>query len=294
MIKSMTGFASLTRESDTATVTVTLKGVNHRFLDLQLRAPSSLAAIEPRLRALVQQRIARGRVELAVSLQSRRQPVMDVEVNDAIVEALSAALDRARERGLVSGPLAPGDVLRFPQAVSVRERNESAEDEGIGPLVEAAVADALEEFDRMRASEGSHLRADLDARRAAIGEMFERGGAAAADGAEALKARLHERVRELQADAAVDDAAIAQEIVRFANRSDITEETVRFRAHLEHWRALSDSPEPCGRKLDFLLQEMNREVNTLGSKAEGTGVIELVVALKAELEKMREQVQNVE
>jgi uncharacterized protein (TIGR00255 family) len=93
---------------------------------------------------------------------------------------------------------------------------------------------------------------------------------------------------------AADETAVAQEIVRFANRSDITEETVRFRAHLEHWRALSDAPEPCGRKLDFLLQEMNREVNTLGSKAEGTGVTELVVALKAELEKMREQVQNVE
>jgi uncharacterized protein (TIGR00255 family) len=295
MIKSMTGFASLTREGDTATVTVTLKGVNHRFLDLQLRAPSSLGAIEPRLRALVQQKIARGRVELTVALQSRRQPVMEVEVNDAIVEALSAALDRARERGLVSGPLAPGDVLRFPQAVSVRERAESAEDDdAIGPLVEAAVADALEEFDRMRASEGAHLRADLDTRRALLGDMFERGAAAAAEGAVALKVRLHERVKELQADPAVDETAIAQEIVRFANRSDITEETVRFRAHLEHWRALSDAPEPCGRKLDFLLQEMNREVNTLGSKAEGTGVTEVVVALKAELEKMREQVQNVE
>jgi uncharacterized protein (TIGR00255 family) len=291
----MTGFASLTREGDSATVTVTLKGVNHRFLDLQLRAPSALAAVEPRLRALVQQKIARGRVELAVSLQTRRQPVMDVEVNDAIVEALSAALDRARERGLVSGPLAPGDVLRFPQAVSVRERPESAEDDGsIGSLIEAAVADALEEFDHMRTSEGSHLRTDLDTRRALLGEMFERGAAAAAQGAETMRARLHERVKELQGDSAVDENVIAQEIVRFANRSDITEETVRFRAHLEHWRALSDSPEPCGRKLDFLLQEMNREVNTLGSKAEGTGVTEIVVALKAELEKMREQVQNVE
>jgi uncharacterized protein (TIGR00255 family) len=295
MIKSMTGFASLTREGEAATVTVTIKGVNHRYLDLQLRAPSALAAIESRLRALVQQRIARGRVELAIAVQSRRQPVMDVEVNDAIVEALSAALDRARERGLVSGPLAPGDVLRFPQAVSVRERTEAAEDDGsTGPLVEAAVADALDEFDRMRASEGMHLRADLDARRGVLGDMFERGAAAASAGAEALKARLHERVKELQADAGVDESAIAQEIVRFANRSDITEETVRFRAHLEHWRTLSDAPEPCGRKLDFLLQEMNREVNTLGSKAEGTGVTELVVSLKAELEKMREQVQNVE
>ena len=139
----------------------------------------------------------------------------------------------------------------------------------------------------MRASEGGHLRADLDARRAQIGDLFERAGAAAAAGSDALRARLAERVRELRVDPAVDETLVAQEVVRFANRSDITEETVRFRAHLEHWRALSDGPEPCGRKLDFLLQEMNREVNTLGSKAEGTGVTELVVALKAELEEHR-------
>jgi uncharacterized protein (TIGR00255 family) len=295
MIKSMTGFASLTREGETATVTVTVKGVNHRFLDLQLRTPSALAGLDARLRALVQQRVARGRVELGVSLQSRRQSVVDVEVNDAVVEALSAALDRARERGLVSGTLSPGDVLRFPQAVTVRERSDEAEmDPALPPLVERAVADALAELDGMRTQEGEHLRVELDARRTTLGTLFEKAAAAAAAGAEALRARLHERVAELRGDMPLDDSAIAQEIVRFANRSDITEETVRFRAHLEHWRALSDSPEPCGRKLDFLLQEMNREVNTLGSKAEGTGVTELVVALKAELEKMREQVQNVE
>ena len=101
-------------------------------------------------------------------------------------------------------------------------------------------------------------------------------------------------MRELRAEALADEALVAQEIAKFVGRSDITEEVVRFRGHLEHWQALTDSPEPCGRKLDFLLQEMNREVNTAGSKAEGPAVSELIVALKAELEKMREQVQNVE
>ena len=295
MIKSMTGFASLTREGENATVTVTVKGVNHRFLDLQMRLPSALAGIEARLRAVVQQKIARGRIELTVAIQSRRQTVVDVEVNDAVLEGLSAALDRARERGLVAGPLSPGDVLRFPQAVTVKERTEVVEEDStLAPLLESAVADALDQLDGMRASEGTHLRADLDARRTLLGSLFERAAAAAAEGSTALRTRLAERVKELQSDVGVDDAALAQEIVRFANRSDITEETVRFRAHLEHWRALSESTEPCGRKLDFLLQEMNREVNTLGSNAEGPGVPELVVSLKAELEKMREQVQNVE
>ena len=293
MIKSMTGFASLTREDEGTAISVMVKGVNHRFLDLQLRVPSSLAPIESRLRAVVQQRVARGRIEVTISLQPRKPAGVDVEVNESVVEGLASALDRARERGLVAGALAPGDILRFPQAVTIRERQEEA-GEPLHAAVEGALAEALDELDRMRVREGEHLRTDLDSRRVQLGGLFERAAARAAQGADALRARLAERIAELRADASVDAAAIAQEIVRFANRSDITEEAVRFRGHLEHWRALSDAPEPCGRKLDFLLQEMNREVNTLGSKAEGPGVPELVVTLKAELEKMREQVQNVE
>jgi uncharacterized protein (TIGR00255 family) len=123
---------------------------------------------------------------------------------------------------------------------------------------------------------------------------IDRHGSAGVSVRAALEARLDERVRELTADVQVDRAALAQEIVRVAARSDISEEVTRFKAHLVHWDTLSDAPEPCGRKLDFLLQEMNREINTIGSKADGLGVSELVVAAKAELEKLREQVQNVE
>jgi uncharacterized protein (TIGR00255 family) len=160
--------------------------------------------------------------------------------------------------------------------------------------VEEAVSAAIDELDQMRAREGGYLRTDLDARRSALGGMFERLHAAAESGIAGLQARLQERVRELRADTLADEGTVAQEIAKFVGRSDITEEVVRFRGHLEHWQALSDSAEPCGRKLDFLLQEMNREVNTAGSKAEGPDVSEIVVALKADLEKMREQVQNVE
>jgi len=294
MIKSMTGFASLTREGEAATVTVTAKGVNHRFLDLQLRMPGTLAPVEARLRAIVQQKIARGRIEVSMTVQPRAAAAaIRIDVNETVIEALSAALERARERGLVTGALTPGDLLRFPQAITVSEEKDTL-DPAVFPEAEAALGSALDELDRMRASEGAHLRADLDARRQQLGDLFERAAGAAAAGSDALRQRLADRVREIRVDPSVDETLVAQEIVRFANRSDVTEETVRFRAHLEHWRALSDGPEPCGRKLDFLLQEMNREVNTLGSKSEGQGVTELVVSLKAELEKMREQVQNVE
>src|SRR4051794_10736707 len=158
MIKSMTGYSSLTREGDGATVTATAKGVNHRFLDLQLRLPSALSPIETRLRGLVQQKIARGRIEVSISVQARlTASSLQIDVNEAVVEALSSALERARERGLVAGALTPGDLLRFPQAITVTEPKD-AFDAAVFPDVEAALGDALDELDRMRASEGEHLR----------------------------------------------------------------------------------------------------------------------------------------
>jgi len=146
----------------------------------------------------------------------------------------------------------------------------------------------------MRVREGDHLRADLDARRTVVADLVERVAVAADEGRAAMELRLAERVRELRTELQADETAVAQEIVRMAARSDISEEVARFRGHVSHWRALADSDEPCGRKLDFLLQEMNREVNTMGAKADGLRVSELIIAAKAELEKMREQVQNVE
>ena len=296
MIKSMTGFASLTREFEAATISATIKSVNHRFLDLQLRIPASIAPLETKLRTLIQKRVARGRVEVVVGVQQRRAATLDVELNEEFLTALGGAIERARQQGYVAGEMTPGDLLRFPQALAIRERITEADADLalLTPLVENTVDAALDELDAMRNTEGSYLRTDLDARRTLLGELFERVARAADQGMEGLQTRLHERVRELRADALTDEALIAQEIAKFVGRSDITEEVVRFRGHLDHWQALSEGPEPCGRKLDFLLQEMNREVNTTGSKAEGPTVSEIIVSLKAELEKMREQVQNVE
>jgi uncharacterized protein (TIGR00255 family) len=197
----------------------------------------------------------------------------------------------------VSGTLTPGDLLRLPQAVTIRERAPDADpalEAQLGASVEAAVEQALADLDAMRVREGGHLRADLDARRNLLRTLIDRLAEAADTGRSELEARLRERVAELGFELPVDEAMIAQEIVRAAARSDISEEVTRFRAHLAHWEALADGEEPCGRKLDFLLQEMNREVNTIGAKADGLRVSELIINAKAELEKMREQVQNVE
>lgn len=297
MIKSMTGFASLTLEDELATVGITIRAVNHRFLDLQLRIPQSLGDVEARVRALLQKRLARGRVELAISLQMRTVSVPTVQLNEEFANALSAAIDQARDRGLVSGTLTPGDLLRLPQAVTIRDRpaeQDPAVEARVAGSVEAAVEQALADLDAMRIREGTHLDADLEGRRQALAELIERLKVAAEEGRDAFEQRLHERVRDLSFELPVDQAMIAQEIVRAIGRSDISEEITRFRAHLSHWTALAASDEPCGRKLDFLLQEMNREINTIGSKADGVGISELIISAKAELEKMREQVQNVE
>ena len=297
MIKSMTGFASLTHEDDRATIGITIRAVNHRFLDVQLRIPQSLADLESRVRAVLQKRLARGRIELAISLQLRSTAAPTVELNQEFVNALSAAIDQAREQGLVTGALTPGDLVRLPQAIAIRDRPVEADpalEAQLGASVEAAVEQALADLDAMRTREGGHLHADLDARKRLLADLIGRLAAAALDGRSDLERRLQDRVREIALELPVDQAMIAQEVVRAAARSDISEEVTRFRAHLAHWDALADGGEPCGRKLDFLLQEMNREVNTIGSKADGLGVSELIIDAKAELEKMREQIQNVE
>lgn len=296
MIKSMTGFASLTRDDERGTIGVTIRAVNHRFLDLQLRLPTPLAALEPPLRALVQKRLARGRVEIGVSLQTRQASAPRIELNAEFAQALAAVMEQARGQGLVSGALTPGDLLRLPQALTIQDQMPDAGGlaEAMSQPVTTAVDEAIEQLETMRVREGQHLRADLDMRKAMLADLIVRIAAAADTGRSDLEARLLERAREVAGALPIDQAALAQEVVRVAQRSDITEEVTRFHGHLAHWDALSDSPEPCGRKLDFLLQEMNREVNTIGSKADGLHVSEVVIEAKAELEKMREQVQNVE
>ena len=293
----MTGFAAINREDELAAIGVTIRSVNHRYLDLQIRVPQSLAALEARVRGQAQQHVGRGRVEVVVTLQVKQTPRTDVELNEQLVAAIVEAFDRARGRGLIEGGLTASDLLRFPQALAIREQPSETDEAAWSQLSEAVVAaveEAFRQLDRMRVREGQYLRTDLDGRVMTLWTLVDRVTTAAAEGRAVFEARLAARVQEMTRDVPLDAAAVAQEVVRMAARSDISEEIVRVRGHLTHWAALVDAPEPCGRRLDFLLQEMNREVNTIGSKAEGVALPELIIAAKAELEKLREQAQNVE
>ena len=297
MIKSMTGFASLTREDPAAAVGVTVRAVNHRFLDLQLRLPAAVADLEPRVRGLVQSRLARGRIEVNVSLQLRQAPAPEVELNAPFVQALSAALqtgaragrDRRRAQARRSAPAAAG--AEHPRTAGRRRTHprgaRGARRDRRGRSAGATRRDAHARGGAPAGRPGGPARPARRVRR--------RGG----DGGRSRpwgprRPSAGARARARGGHVPVDQAALAQEVVRVAQRSDISEEVTRFRGHLAHWEALTDAAEPCGRKLDFLLQEMNREVNTIGSKADGLQVSELVIKAKAELERMREQVQNVE
>jgi uncharacterized protein (TIGR00255 family) len=293
----MTGFASVSREDAGDRVNVTVKSVNHRFLDTQIRAPQSLGPVESRVRARIQRKLARGRIELSLGVEHTAPPRREVVLDEALLNQVAQAVELARARGLVEGTLTASDLLRIPQALEIRLMSDEATagvSESLGALIDAVVDDALDALVVMRATEGRFLEADLDARLATIASLVEEVERLGKAGQEAQADRLREKIAQLPPDITIDPAAVAQEVVRFVSRSDIDEEVVRMRGHIEHWHALARGGEPCGRKLDFLLQEMNREINTMGSKLEGPRATETIVAAKAELERLREQVQNVE
>lgn len=294
MIRSMTGFASVSRDEGGVQIGVTVKSVNHRFLDVQIKAPSTLAGLEGRIKTLLQHRLTRGRVELALTCDTTSEPMREVVLNEGLVAQVRAVIEGARAKGLVAGDLTASDLLRIPHALEIRLAAAPDVPDAAAALVEAVVTDALEALVVMRQTEGGFLAADLDRRLQTLSAFVDTVERAAFAGQAALDARLRERLAAMPSDLQLDASAVSQEVVRFVARSDIHEEVARMRGHVEHWRALADGPEPCGRKLDFLVQEMNREINTIGSKADGLAVTELVVAAKAELERVREQVQNVE
>jgi uncharacterized protein (TIGR00255 family) len=292
----MTGFASRSRDDAGERVSVTLKSVNHRFLDVALKMPASAAAVESQARALVQQRLTRGRVDVSLAIESTAVPPREVRLDEALLESIARAIGAARARGLVTGEFTVSDALRLPQVLEIRAGTSEADapPPALGELVELTMRDALDALVVMRETEGRFLARDLETRLATIEALVADLERQARDGQAGLETRLRERLATLPPELTGDPAAVAQEIVRFVARSDIDEEVVRLRGHLDHWRALAGGPEPCGRKLDFLVQEMNREINTIGSKIEGPRASEAVIAAKTELERIREQVQNVE
>ena len=298
--RSMTGYAMARGEFHGWVVRVSVKSVNHRFLDIKLRIPDSLEPYEHRLRQVVRTRIHRGHLDVHVSAEPGE--AAPVHVNQELLKKYLRAAEDLRDQSGGKSELDVVSLLRLPGVItglaSVLPESEEEQEE-FGNALERYLLEALAKMDEMRKIEGRHLAEELRARVGRIGEEADKVRDLVATLRPAFARRLEARLRDLLGDSAVDPARLAQEAALLAERSDISEELDRLRSHLQQFTKLLDGAGELGKKLDFLLQEMHREANTMLSKTPGVenealAITGLALEIKAEIEKLREQVQNIE
>jgi len=289
---SMTGYGRMCVERDGRQLTVELKSVNHRFLDLAFRMPRLFNALEDTMRRQIGARLARGHVDVFVTYRNMREDSKVVMVDEALLGAYMNALDQIREKAGLNDNRA---LMQMAQMHDVLVVSEAEEDSGaLKNLMEEALAGALDQMEAMRVREGGSLKADILDRIGRLEKMTLQIEERYPATVEEYRQRLRERVEELLGGANVDEQRLIQEVAIMADRSAIAEETVRLHSHFAQVREMTEAKEPVGRKLDFIVQELNREVNTISSKSQDVPITKLVVSAKAEIEKIREQVQNVE
>lgn len=289
---SMTGFGKGTFALNGRELTVELKSVNNRFLDISMRLPRVLSPLEDTFRHALQDRLNRGHVDVYVNYRNQREDARSVRVDAQLLGAyLTCARIAARELS-ITDDLTLSKALTLPDVTEIVPAEE--DQEALQQLGKTAVELAIDALLAMRRGEGSRLKKDLTARMDTM-EGYAAAIEKRAPGvAEDYRVRLTERVNEMLGETEVDRSRLATEIALFADKAAIDEEIVRLKSHLLHFRELLEAEEPVGRKMDFLIQEMNRECNTIGSKANDAALTDLVLLCKAEIEKLREQIQNIE
>ncbi len=296
MIRSMTGFGRARFEAAGSPFEVELRSVNHRYLDVRVRLPRVLAALESEVRARLQGRFDRGKVDVSVQVPGSATAAPELEIDLEVVRGYLEAATTLRERHGLEGDLDVDDLLALPGVARFVEHEPQIE--ALRDTLLAQIDAAADEADAMRRAEGEALVRELEARLAGVANLCEQIEGRAGAVQESVRERLRKRSEALAQETGVrDEGRLQYEIVQAADRLDITEETVRLRSHVEQFvsaLAQAGPGEPVGRRLDFLLQEFSREVNTIGSKGGDAPIAHLVVELKTELERMREQVQNVE
>ncbi len=291
MVVSMTGFGKGDASDGRSRAVAEVRTVNSRFCDVALRIPSFLAPLEPRLKEVVQSAISRGRIEVTLSFEGAwagvGTPVLNVEVARGYWEGLS----RLRDALNIAGEIDIRTVAALPDVFQYTSNG--LDPETAWSLVEKAATVALEQCNRMRRTEGELLRKDFEGRIGTLNRLLGQVEILAPARGAAGRDRLRERIAQLLTNG-IDEDRLATEVAILADRLDITEECVRFHSHNEQFLLSLQRDEPVGRRLNFLLQEMGREANTVGSKANDAAIAHLVVEMKEELERLREQVQNVE
>ena len=292
MVLSMTGYGRAQQVLGGREITVELRSVNARYFEYSSRLPRTCAFLEDPLKRLTAEKVHRGKVELALTIQNVTASDAVVQADYALAESYRRALAALAQRLDVKDDVTVMALARFPDVLT--QTAAPADPDALWADVSAVAGQALEAFVGMRAAEGAKLKADVESRLAVVEDLVGQIEQGSAGRVQAYTERLYARLQELLADRSIDETRILTEAALFADKTAIDEETVRLHSHVAQFREILQLEEPIGRKLDFLTQELNREANTIGSKCQDAALTRLVVTLKSEIEKIREQIQNIE
>ena len=288
---SMTGYGRASISRDGRTLTAELRSVNHRFLDISIRLPRTLGFLEDETRRHISARLTRGHLDVTLSYQNLRSDARSVEVDEALAGQYKAAICRLNDRLGLSPATSLEQVASFPEVLVVTQADE--DEEALKVLLSEVLSEAIDKLVMMRQSEGARMKAalltildEVEQKSVLIDERYP-------ETVKEYSKRLSDRIGEL-VQGGVDPVRLAQEVALMADKAAVDEETVRLRSHIEHARALCAEQKPIGRSLDFLVQEMNREVNTISSKSQDIPITEACLSCKSAIEKLREQLQNIE
>ena len=292
MIKSMTGFGRAVAETDGYVITVEIKSVNPRYFEFSSRIPRQYGFLDDKLKSYINSRVSRGKVECYVSIDALNTEAAQVVVNNTLASAYVSALKELSKNYDLKEDFGASTVARFQDVLVVKKADE--DEEKIWSYVKSVTDTALDKFIAMRTVEGEKMKNDISSRADYILSCVEYIEKRSPETVKEYNDKLVERVHDLIGDVSLDEGRVIQEVAIYADKVAVAEETVRLRSHLDQLKAFINADEPVGRKMDFLVQEINRETNTIGSKANDVDIARKVVDIKAEVEKIREQIQNIE
>lgn len=292
MINSMTGFGRERKILNNREIIVEVRSVNNRFCEFSARTPRNYGYLDERLKALFKSHITRGKVEVSVSVYKQEGADAEIAINKSIAEGYIKALRSVKDEFALTDDLSLSSIMRLPDVFTVVKTEDDEEE--IWRDVSEVANGALALFLEMRKTEGAKLYDDVLSRLALIEENVTKIEARSPKVNDEYRDRLFAKLSEVLQDTNIDEQRVLTEAAIFADKTAVDEETVRLRSHISQFRGLLEAKEPVGRKLDFLVQELNREVNTIGSKCQDITITKMVVDMKAEIEKIREQIQNIE
>lgn len=292
MIKSMTGFGRGQRIIDQYDITVEIKSVNHRYYEFSSRLPRHYNYLDEKLKSYMKGNISRGKVEVSVTINNLDGKEASIKADKLMAQGYVNALREISSELGLEDDLKLSNLLKLPDIFNVQKISD--DEEYIWSIVKQTAAEAIDKFVSMRENEGAALKADLLLKLENVEKTLSFVEEQAPKTAVNYRERLYQKLKEILSDNEIDEQRIVTEAAVFAEKIAVDEETVRLHSHLNQFRELMDSDEPVGRKLDFLVQEINREINTIGSKAQDLEITKCVVDMKSEVEKIREQIQNIE